>query len=544
MNIEYEYVLILLALSVFTILIIDRLRLSPLIGYLLVGILISPHTTGLLAFSDTTRFLGEMGVVFLLFSIGLDISLSKLYSMKHTLLGLGGAQVLIGTVSGGAIAWLLGLSWQVSIVLGGALALSSTALVTKQLVDQLELQTSHGLTAFGILLFQDMAAVPFLVLIPILAEAQPEQLGVALLLALFKGMMALTIIIIVGKTLMHRLFHIVSFSEELFTLTVLLVSLTAAWLTHQFGLSLALGAFLAGMMVSESRYRYQIENEIRPFRDILLGLFFITVGMQLNPPALLANWPWVVLLLIGLMLGKGIVIYLVMRFLKYSTAVASRTGMILGQGGEFSIALLTLSVLSGLISIDDAQPVLAAVILSMLIAPFVIRNNHAISNALFGKHNDDDQIADSSLLNKLSESKKEHILICGYGAAGQHIGQILQEQGLSYLALDIDPEVIRGNWFRSESVFFGNATSSSILKSTDLAHTTAIIICASDDETAIKILMQVRKQSPDVPIFISTHDEQNHEIMMEFGATVVVAETRESALRIGHKLLKLLGGKD
>ncbi|MDX1519710.1 MAG: cation:proton antiporter, partial [Gammaproteobacteria bacterium] len=361
MNLEYEYVLILLSLSVITILIIDRFRLSPLIAYLLVGIAISEHTTGLIPFSHTTHYLGEIGVVFLLFSIGLGFSLSRFLAMRQTLFGLGGAQVFIGTLSGFIIAWSLGLTWQASLILGGALALSSTALVMKQLVDQLELQTEHGLTALGILLFQDMAAVPFLVLIPILAQAHPDQLSTALSLALVKGIVVLAFIYVLGKTLIPKLFHRVSFSGELFTLTVLLVSLTAAWLTHKSGLSLALGAFLAGMMVSESRYRYQIENEIRPFRDVLLGLFFITVGMQLDPSALLDNWFWVLLLLAGLMFGKGLAVYLIMRFSRFSMPVASRTGIILGQGGEFSIALLTLSVQSGLISIVDSQPVLAAV---------------------------------------------------------------------------------------------------------------------------------------------------------------------------------------
>lgn len=543
MNIEFEYVLILLALSVVSILVIDRFRLSPLIGYLLVGLLISPNTTGLIPFSDTTRFLGEIGVVFLLFSIGLDFSLSRFYTMRHTVLGLGGGQVIIGTLSGFIIAWSLGMSWQAAFILGGALALSSTALVMKQLVDQFELQSEHGLTAFGILLFQDMAAVPFLVLIPILAQSQPEHLWSALILALVKGVAVLALIIVLGKTLIPRLFHLVSFSTELFTLSVLLVSLTAAWLTHAVGLSLALGAFLAGMMVSESRYRYQIENEIRPFRDILLGLFFVTVGMQLDPALIARIWPWVLLLLFGLMIGKALAIYLLMRFVNRSAHIAGRTGLILGQGGEFSIALLTLAVLSGLISIEDSQPVLAAVILSMLLSPFVIRNNRLIAQTLINEPRQSDHISDAALLDNLSETHGNHVLICGYGSVGQETARLLQDSGLTCLALDINPAVIRKAWADDEPVYFGNAAQGRILDSAGLGRATAVIIAVNNDDTALRILAGVRKLNTDIPVIVTTRDTGQHDIMLDSGATLVIARSREAARSTADKLMKLLEKK-
>jgi len=543
LNIEFEYVLILLALSVVSILVIDRFRLSPLIGYLLVGLLISPNTTGLIPFSDTTRFLGEIGVVFLLFSIGLDFSLSRFYTMRHTVLGLGGGQVIIGTLSGFIIAWSLGMSWQAAFILGGALALSSTALVMKQLVDQFELQSEHGLTAFGILLFQDMAAVPFLVLIPILAQSQPEHLWSALILALVKGVAVLALIIVLGKTLIPRLFHLVSISTELFTLSVLLVSLTAAWLTHAVGLSLALGAFLAGMMVSESRYRYQIENEIRPFRDILLGLFFVTVGMQLDPALIARIWPWVLLLLFGLMIGKALAIYLLMRFVNRSAHIAGRTGLILGQGGEFSIALLTLAVLSGLISIEDSQPVLAAVILSMLLSPFVIRNNRLIAQTLINEPRQSDHISDAALLDNLSETHGNHVLICGYGSVGQETARLLQDSGLTCLALDINPAVIRKAWADDEPVYFGNAAQGRILDSAGLGRATAVIIAVNNDDTALRILAGVRKLNTDIPVIVTTRDTGQHDIMLDSGATLVIARSREAARSTADKLMKLLEKK-
>lgn len=539
MHLEFEYILILLALSVVTVLVISRLNLSPIIGYLLVGIAISTHTTGLIPFSETTHYLGEFGVVFLLFSIGLDFSLSRLYSMRQTVLGLGGAQVLIGTLSGFIIAYSIGISWQASFILGGALALSSTAMVMKQLVDQFELQSEHGLTSLGILLFQDLAAVPFIVLIPILAVSQTDQLWTALSFTLLKGLFVLGLIIFLGKTVITRLFHTVSFSQELFTLTVLLVSLTAAWLTYKFGLSLAFGAFLAGMMVSESRYRYQIENEIRPFRDILLGLFFITVGMQLNPFAILDNWFWVLLLLTGLMFGKALAIYLIMRYQKYSKSIASRTGLILGQGGEFSIALLTLSVLSGLISIEDSQPVLAAVILSMLLAPFLIRNNGRLPELIFGIEKKYDHLSDSDLLENVSAASKQFVLLCGYGSVGDNIARKLEEQGIEFLALETKAEIVQENWSHETPVYFGDATKQTILKSAGIMKASAVVICVQDDQTAGEILRQIKYLREDIPVLISTHDIHNHEIMLDSGASQVIAETQEVASSIAAMLMKL-----
>ncbi len=539
MQFEFESILILLSLSVITILIINRLNLSPLIGYLIVGVLISEHTTGILSHNHTIGYLAEFGVVFLLFSIGVDFSLEKFNKMRHAVLRLGSAQVLIGTLSGFIIASWLGLGWQASLILGGALALSSTALVMKQLVDQLELQTEHGLTAFGILLFQDLAAIPFLVLIPILAEAQADQIWLALSLALVKGAVVIGIIIALGIYVIPRLFHLVSFSTELFTLTVLLVSLTAAWLTHEFGMSLALGAFLAGFMVSESRYRYQIENEIRPFRDILLGLFFITVGMQLDVYAIIDNWFWVIFLVCGLMIGKGMAIYVVMRLNNYSKIVSSRTGMILGQGGEFSIALLTLAVLSGLISISDMQPVLAAVILSMLLSPLLIRNNQMISARLF-RQDANDQLSNPELLKQMcTTNRKQRVLICGYGSVGEKVAHKLEEQNIEYVALETNADIVRTNWEREAPVYLGDATNRKVLESAGILEASAVIVCVDRYHARFEILRQIRSISAEIPIIMNTHDNSHHESLLDSGATVVYAEAQLSADSIVQTLLSI-----
>lgn len=307
-----QQTLTLLSIAVLIVVVFRKVHLPPIAGYLCVGIIAGPNATAWVSKSDVTQHLGEIGVAFLLFTIGLDFSFERLRDLRGALLGLGSAQVAVGTASGGLIAWLLGTEWQAALVVGGALAMSSTAIVIKQLTDQLELHSPHGRLATGVLLFQDLAAVPFLVVIPILAAGAEHSIATPLVWALLKGLAAVALMLLLGHWALRPLLHMVTATRtiELFTLTVLLISLATAWITHLMGLSLVLGAFLAGMMLSETEYRHQVEADIRPFRDVLLGLFFITVGMQLDLAALPSLWPWVVVLVAGLVAGKGLLIAL------------------------------------------------------------------------------------------------------------------------------------------------------------------------------------------------------------------------------------------
>ncbi|MFZ0487157.1 MAG: cation:proton antiporter, partial [Arenicellales bacterium] len=357
-------ILTLLAVSVFVIGVFRRLKLPPLLGYLFVGIGVGPHALGWFNDSDAAAVLGEIGIAFLLFAIGLQFSVPQFLAMRSVLLRLGGTQVLVGTATGALVAWWIGIPWAAAVVVGGALAMSSTAIVVKQLTDQFELQTRHGNMSLGILLFQDLAAVPFLVAIPILASGAADDLGLALTYAVFKGILALALMLAVGRLALRRLFDEVaaSGSAELFTLTAILVALVAAWVTSLLGLSLALGAFLAGMMLSETEYRHQIEVELRPFKDILLGLFFISVGMQLNLAVTAHLWPWILLLAAGLIIGKGSLIGLLAWWYSRDPATGLRTGFVLGHGGEFGLALLALALNTGLLRPGDSQPILAAVV--------------------------------------------------------------------------------------------------------------------------------------------------------------------------------------
>jgi len=528
--------LMILALSVISVLFVQRFRLPAIIGYLIVGTIIGPHAFSLVAFSDTTHLLGEIGVVFLLFTIGLEFSISQLRSFKTALFGLGSAQVLVGTVSGAIIAWHLGIAWGAAIIVGGALALSSTAIVIKQLSDQLELKSLHGRFALGVLLFQDLAAVPFLVLIPIFAAGE-ESVSGPLLFALAKGVMAFVVILLFGRYALRPAFHAVAktSSEELFTMAVLLVSLAAAWITHLLGLSLALGAFLAGMMLSETEYRHQIEAEIRPFRDILLALFFIIVGMQLNLTLLPENWYWVLLLLAGLVIGKGTVIYLLMLFFGQRQEDSLRTGVILANGGEFGIALLTLAVLTNLLGYEETQPILAALILSMVIAPLLIRNNRKFAR-LMTRHG---EIEEESLPEQIADeaaNMDQHIIICGYGHVGKQIATILEEDDYRYLCLDNNIETVKRAWLESQPVFYGDARNPKILSAARIDQAKAVVICVDHEGDALQIL-RIARQSCKCPIFARVRSEHAADSFITEGATDIVSEKLETGSMMAAQLL-------
>ncbi|NJN45550.1 MAG: potassium transporter KefB, partial [Candidatus Competibacteraceae bacterium] len=534
-------ILTLLALSVLIVAALRRVNLPPILGYLFVGVIVGPQALGWLEDSETTRFLGEIGVVLLLFTLGLEFSIAQFLVMRKTLLGLGGAQVVGGTLAGGLIAWASGVPGPAALIMGGALAMSSTAIVVKQLTEQLELQSSHGRLALGILLFQDLAAVPFLVMIPILASGNPQAIGLPLLIALLKGMAAFAVMLALGRWLLRPLFHQVaaSRSAELFTLLVLLVSLTAASVTYGLGLSLALGAFIAGMMLSETEYRHQIETDIRPFRDVLLGLFFIVVGMQLDVTLLPSIGLWVVLLTFGLIVGKGLYIVLLTRVAGYDPTVALRTGTVLAQGGEFGFALLALGLHQGLFDATQSQPILASIIVSMTLAPLLIRYNEPLARTLFtnvkgGPAHRAQEIAGAA------RPFSKHVIICGFGRIGQNMARFLRDEGFGYVALDLEPARIKEAWEAGEWVFYGDATHQDILAAAGLNQARALIISFDDTRSALKILRNARALRDDLPVLVRTRDDTHLEQLLEAGATEVVPDTLEASLMMGVQLLLLL----
>ncbi len=536
-----EGILVLLLLSVFAVAFVRRLHLPPILGYLLIGAIFGEHAIGWLPSGHEIEFLAELGVVFLLFMIGLEVSIAHLYSMRRVLLNLGGLQVLLSTISTIIIAMIGGMGWESAFVVGGALALSSTAIVIKQLQEQLEIHSRHGRNALGILLFQDLAVIPFLVVVPILAS-ENEAISNVLLIASLKAILAVALVFGVGHWLLRPILRWVmaSYSVELFTLTILLLSLFAAWATSVMGLSLALGAFLAGVMLAETEYRHQIETEIRPFRDVLLGLFFVTIGTQLNLFTIPETWHWTLLLTMGVIIGKGGLIFLLAWYFQKDKGVAIRTGTVLAQGGEFGFAILTLALTNNVISETQAQPILAALVISMAIAPLLIRYNGKLAHRFFSSYSKSRAQQEMALADT-HEKDKDHVIIAGFGRVGQNLGRFLREEKISYVALDVDSQLIKEAFEAGEPVHYGDTSHPEILKKTGIMKASAMVITFHDKYLAEKILHVARGLNQNLPIVIRTRNDQQMENFEKLGATTVVPESLESSLVLATRTLELLG---
>jgi len=540
MHTTLQPVLVLLAAAVLVVVIFRTLRLPPLLGYLIVGVAIGPHALGWITTTDEVRNLAEIGVVFLMFSIGLEFSLSRLMTMRRIVFGLGGAQVMVTLLLVFGVAMAVGVSWQGSIVLGGALALSSTAILAKLLAERFELNSPHGQQIIGVLLFQDLAVVPLLILIPALG-APPEDLAATLGFALAKAAVVLLLLLFVGQRLMRAWFHVVARqkSSELFVLNVLLVTLGVAYITELAGLSLALGAFVAGVLISETEYRYQVEEDIKPFRDILLGLFFVTIGMLLDVRVIIDN-AWVSVLLVSLVLVKTALIFGLSRLFGASSGVAMRAGLALGACGEFGFVILAHALDSRLLAPDVLQPVLAAMVLSMLIAPFVIERSEAIVR----RWSATEWMSRAMQLHNIavqSMATDEHVVICGYGRSGQNLARLLEQEDVPFIALDNDPERIREATAAGERVVFGDAARREVLLAAGLPRARVVIVTYADTASAMYIIAHVREVRPGLPVVVRTLDDSDIELLRKAGATEVVADVLEASLMLASSTMMLMG---
>ncbi|NOT68820.1 MAG: potassium transporter [Methylophilaceae bacterium] len=533
-------ILILLTSSVLAVALFRALHLPGMLAYFLVGLALGPHTFGLLADTESSRELAEFGIVFLMFSIGLEFSLPQLYAMRRTLLGLGGAQVAITLLTTMGIARLAGLSWSAAFVIGSALTMSSTAIVSKILAERVDLNSRHGRLAIGILLFQDIAVVPILVLIPALA-AHGGNLAYTIGIAMLKAAAMLFFLFVFGKALVNPLFHLVAKqrSRELFVMNVLMVTLILAYATKLAGLSYALGAFIAGMLISETRYRYQVESDIASFRDILLGLFFISVGMLLDWQQLAANIGLVLLLLVGLVLFKAVVVGLLSRAFKYEPGVALRTGVILAQAGEFSFVILALSSEHGLLNGQALQVVLASSLLSMVAAPFIIQYNGRLARHFARSYNRNAGLKVAAI-EEMGMQLTDHVIICGYGRSGQYLGRFLNEENIPYIALDIDPARVQEAATAGDSVIYGDASRSVVLEAAGGRRAKALVISYNDAASAMKILHMAQDKYPQLPVIVRTVDDSNIEAFREAGATEVVPEVLEGSLMLASHALVLM----
>ncbi len=534
-------VLILLAAAVCAVALFRALNLPAVLAYLAVGALLGPHALAVVPDSEQERYLAEFGVVFLMFSIGLEFSLPRLFAMKRLVLGLGSLQVVGSILLFMLLGKLLGLGWAASFAVAGVLSMSSTAMLSKLLVDRTELETPHGRQVIGVLLFQDVAVVPLLILIPALSHP-PEILLPMLGLALLKAVVVLALILFFGQRLMRRWFTLVARrkSSELFMLNVLFITLGLAWVTELAGLSMALGAFMAGMLISETEFRYQVEEDIKPFRDVLLGLFMVTVGMFLDFGVIASNLLWVLSILMALLLLKFAVVAAASRWLEKQDGTAMRTGLWLCAAGEFGFVLLTLASDVSVVPHAILQLVLAAMVLSLLAAPLII----LYSDRLVLRFVASEWMLRSMELTRVaarSIATDKHVIVCGYGRTGQYLARLLEQENVSYVALDLDPDRVQEAAAGGDPVVFGDSARHETLVAAGLMRASAVVVTYNDEAATSKVLHHVLAARPDLPVIARSQDDRDMERLIGRGAAEVVPEMLETSIMLATHTLTLIG---
>ena len=533
--------LVLLSFSVLVVAVFRRFDLPPIVGYLAVGMLLGPQGMHLASNEGITTVLAELGVVFLVYTLGLEFSLARMMAMRREVFVIGGAQVGLTTALLALVLLAFKVPALVAVLIGGALAMSSTAIVVGQLNEQLEINRTHGRLAVGILLFQDLAFVPLLALESAVAGTTQKFDAWSIVIAILEAAAALAIVLFAGRALVRPAFFEIarSRSRELFTHAALLLAVGASWATHAAGLSTALGAFLAGMLLGETEYRHQVESVIRPFRDVLLGLFFITIGTLLDM-RLLFEQGWLVLLLVlGLSCVKTAIVILVARASAGGWQKALRTGLVVAQGGEFGFAILTLMLNDRLASPALVQPLLAAIVVSMALSPFVIRYSDRLTRLLARQYEEPSDL-ERELASTREAAARTHVIVCGYGRVGQNLARALEGQGFEYIALDMDPQHTRAARNAGEPVVFGDATQAEILRAVGIEQCSVLVITFAAPEVSLRILHTVRELRSDLPVLVRTQDDRKLEELQRAGATEVVPETFEASLMLVSHVLMLL----
>lgn len=533
MHSSLQLVLILLAVAVLVAAAARVLRLPTMLGYLVTGIAIGPFALGWIPDSAEARYLAEFGVVFLMFSIGLEFSLPRLMTMRTTVFGFGGAQVLLTILLTSLVAWLLDLPLLATLALGGIMSMSSTAIVSKLLSERLEIQTPHGRQIFGALLFQDLAVVPLLILIPAFSR-ESDSMAVDLALAMFKAVVVLGFLLFVGQRIMRPWFQWVAGrkSPELFTLNLLLFTLGLAFLTESAGLSLALGAFLAGMLISETEYRYQVEDDIKPFRDVLLGLFFVTIGMRLDLTQVAANWNEVLLLLAAIVLGKGLLVTGLAMAFGSARPTAVRTALGLAQAGEFGFVLSAFALKQRIIPEALAQTLLLVIAFSMLLTPLFF----ILHDVLARRMKDEGEIVADDTIDD-----QQPVIIAGVGRFGQVVNRMVTMSGFKTTVLDHDLKVIellRQFGFKG---YVGDPTRPELLKAAGLETARVLVICLDDKAAATRLAAYARRLNPDLHIVARARDREHVFELNRAGANDIVREYFDSSLRAGRYVLENVG---
>ncbi len=534
--------LTLLTAAVGSVALARHYKVPTMLAYLCIGMTLGPHGLRLLEESEQVKTLAEFGIVFLMFSIGLEFNIARLREMRNLVFGFGALQMGL-TAFGTSIGTWLGYEqgWRSGLAVGLAVAMSSTAIVARMLSERFELHSLSGRQTMGVLLFQDLAVVPCLILFPALAAPETNLLT-ALSLAFVQAAFVLFILIWVGQRLMARVFDSVAAykSDELFVLATLWIVVGLAYATGQFGLSLALGAFVGGMLISETTYRHQVEADVRPFRDILLGFFFVTVGMMVDIRFMLSNFPALILAVTLLVGGKAIVVLIISFAMGNNRDTAFRTGAQLAQAGEFGLVLIELANHLKLVSDDAFQLTLSAMLISMFLAPFMI----AYAAKLGGDISNRDWSMKAKHLHDIASKSfclEEHVIICGYGRSGERIGEFLNAENIPFLALEMDPKRIARAKAAGGNIVFGKADRSEVLKAAGLSRARGIAVAYPDAHSAEQVVQAVRRSRKDIPIIVRVADEADVARLKEAGATEVIPEILEGSLLIAAETLAQIG---
>ncbi len=534
--------LLLLVCAAFALALTRRLKGPAMLAYLAVGLLLGPHGLAVLSESREVEVVAEFGVVFLMFSIGLEFSLARLKAMRELVFGFGAAQMALTAAAVALVTWFgYDQGWRAGLVVGLAVAMSSTAIVAKMLSERFELHSRSGRQTMGVLLFQDIAVVPCLILFPALAMPS-GSLAYALGIALLQAIVLMSIVIWLGQRWLRRLYDVVARqrSEELFVLTTLALVIGLAYATAQTGLSLALGAFVGGMLISETVYRHQVEADIRPFRDILLGLFFVTVGMMLDLGYVFENLHRLLLAVTLLIVGKGLVVLFIALAAKTPLNIALRTAAQLAQGGEFGLVLIGLAHELGLIATEVFQVTLAAMLVSMFVAPLLINRTARLTGRMVhgGWAHQAKAIHDIAVAGFAMD---RHVIVCGYGRTGSRVAEFLAAENIPFLALDVDSQQLRRAVAPGGKLAFGSADRSEVLQAAGLARARALVVAYPDTHSAEHVVRKVRESRPDIPVIVRAPDESAVARLKAAGATEVIPEILEGSLMIAAETLAQLG---
>ena len=531
-------IILLLAVAISVVVVFQRLQIPTSLGYLLVGVILGPYTMGPTVSMPELATLSEFGIVFLLFTIGLSFSLPQLNALRHQILGLGTGQVVFTTLLVGSISWFAGIPGAAAFVIGAVFAQSSTTIISSLLTEQGEENSQHGRLGLAMSVFQDVTAVPFLVIIPVLGVSiSATVLATSLGWALAKAVLAFALVFYAGRWLLRPLFNLVSEhrSFEMFTLAVLLVALLAAWTTNNLGLSLAFGGFLAGMMLGDTEFRHQVESSIRPFRDVLLGLFFIGIGMRFNPAEIVSIWHWALLGTLLILASKVAIVAALVRGIGVDTRVAWRTGLMMSVGGEFGFALIAIALDSGVIDMQLGQIAITSVLLSMIAGAVLIRFNDALTARLVKA-----VPADTSVIQELPEAPKQPVVIAGYGRVGHTIAVLLHSSQVPFVAFDTDPKRVAQGRMDGHPVSYGDISDPGLLAAIHVERAALVVITVDDSTTALHAISHLSRTYPQVPVIARARDLETSTRLLDAGAIHAYPETIEASLSLGATALQIL----